>query len=86
MTRNMPSIRNQIDIDQRSTPKTTKIQGQVGLGRTTFIDEIVRKSESQASIGPREVSGKGYTIVSSQVAGTYTTTNAEIHDKAVGFD
>jgi hypothetical protein len=34
-------------------PKTTKSQGPVAPGRSTFIDEIIRKDESQASVGPR---------------------------------
>jgi hypothetical protein len=34
-------------------PKTTKSQGSVAPGRSTFIDEIIRKDESQASVGPR---------------------------------
>jgi hypothetical protein len=32
-------------------PKTTKPQGPVPLGRSTFIDNIIRKAESQASVG-----------------------------------
>jgi hypothetical protein len=35
-------------------PKITKAQGLVLLGRSTFIDEIIWKEESQASVGPRK--------------------------------
>ena len=32
-------------------PKTEKPKGPVTLGRTTFIDEILKKNESQPSVG-----------------------------------
>jgi hypothetical protein len=35
-------------------PKITKTQGSVIPGRSTFIDEIIKKGESQASVGPRK--------------------------------
>jgi hypothetical protein len=35
-------------------PKITKAQGPVLPGRSTFIDDIIRKDESQASVGPRK--------------------------------
>ena len=36
-------------------PKIEKPKGLVTLGRTTFIDEILKKTESQPSVGPRKV-------------------------------
>jgi hypothetical protein len=35
-------------------PKITKAQGLVLPGRSTFIDDIIRKDESQALVGPRK--------------------------------
>jgi hypothetical protein len=35
-------------------PKTTKSQGLMAPGRSTYIDEITRTDESQASIGPQK--------------------------------
>jgi hypothetical protein len=41
------------DLEKPKPPsKTTKVQGSVLLGRSTFIDDIIRKAESQASVGP----------------------------------
>ena len=36
-------------------PKLEKPKGPVTLGRTTFIDKILKKTESQPSVGPRKV-------------------------------
>ena len=36
-------------------PKPEKPNGPVTLGRMTFIDKILKKTESQPSIGPRKV-------------------------------
>jgi hypothetical protein len=35
-------------------PKTTKAEGPVPPRRSTFLDEIIRKVESQASVGPQK--------------------------------
>jgi hypothetical protein len=35
-------------------PKITKTQGSVILGRSTFIEKIIKKGESQSSVGPRK--------------------------------
>lgn len=85
MTRK-PRTRNQVEKNKKFTPKITKTQGQFEIERTNFIDEIIWKSKSQASVSHREVSGKGYTIISPRVAGSSATTNAEIHDKTVGSE
>ena len=39
-----------------SKPKKSK--GLVTLGRSTFMDEILRKTESQSSVGPRIVAAR----------------------------
>ena len=36
-------------------PKPEKPKGPVTLGRTTFIEEILKKVESQPSVRPRKV-------------------------------
>lgn len=51
----------------------------------TFKDEIIHKSDSQASIGPQTIFGKGSTI-SPQVARSSVATHIEIHDKTVGSE
>ena len=38
--------------------KPEKAKGPVTLGRTTFIDEIYKKTESQPSVGPRKINSK----------------------------
>lgn len=42
--------RNHVAIEQKYLSKATKTQGLVSLGRLTFIEEIIRKFESQVSI------------------------------------
>jgi len=39
-------------------PKPDKAKGPVTLGRSTFIDEILKKAESQPSVGPRKVASR----------------------------
>lgn len=77
--------RNQVDIEQKSLSKATKTQGQVGLGRSTFIVEIIRRSESQASVGPQTIFGNGSTIAP-HVAESSTIDHAKIHNKTRGFE
>ena len=45
---NKPAKENKIP------PKPEKPKGPVTLGRTTFIDEILKKTKSQPSVGPRK--------------------------------
>lgn len=78
--------RNQIDIDQKFTTKTTKTQGQVSPRRINFIDEIICKYESQVWVGPQVVSGKGSVVVAPPVVGSSIAPNTNIHDKIVGFE
>ena len=39
-------------------PKPDKAKGSVTLGRSNFINEILRKTESQPSVGPRKVASR----------------------------
>jgi len=41
--------------NSKPLPKPEKAKGPVTLGRSTFIDEIFNKAESQPSVGPRKV-------------------------------
>ena len=65
--------------------KSTKPTGSMKLGRTSFIDEIIRKSESQASIGPKTISEKSPTIIP-QAADSPSLTYAEIHSETKGLE
>jgi hypothetical protein len=49
--------------------------------RSTFIDEIIKKGESQASVGPR----KGSTRIP-QIVVSPTVAHAEIHKKSKGTE
>jgi hypothetical protein len=57
-------------------PKDTKYQGSVLPGRNTFIDNIIQKTESQATVGPR----RGSTRIRQETVSP-TTTHAEVHSK-----
>ena len=39
-------------------PKPEKPKGLMTLGRTTFIYNIIKKAESQPSVGPRKISSR----------------------------
>ena len=39
-------------------PRSEKPKGPVTLGRTTFIENIIKKVESQPSVGPRKISSR----------------------------
>jgi hypothetical protein len=60
-------------------PKNTKSQGLVPLGRITFIEKIIQKDESQASVGPR----KGSTQIP-QATTSPTAAHAEVHSGTEG--
>jgi hypothetical protein len=62
-------------------PKTTKTQGPVIPRRSAFIDEIIKKSESQASVGPRKGS-----IQIPQAVVSPNMAHAEIHRKTKGTE
>jgi len=52
----------------------------VTLGRTTFIDEIYKKTESQPSVGPRKIISKQPTS-SLQAIGSPSVAFAEVHSQ-----
>jgi len=52
------SRNKKIEKDQNPPPKSIKPKGLMKLMRSTFIDEIIRKEESQALVGPRTISRK----------------------------
>jgi hypothetical protein len=62
-------------------PKTTKYQGLVPPGRSNFIDEIIQKVESQASVGPQ----KGSTGIP-QEENSQTAAHAEVHRGTEGIE
>ena len=62
-------------------PKITKTQGSMIPGRSTFIDEIIKKGESQALVGPR----KGPTRIPQAVVSP-TTAHTDIHRKSEGTE
>jgi len=61
-------------------PKPKKAKGPVTLGRTTFIDEIYKKTESQPSVGPRRIISKQPTS-SLQATGSPSVAFAEVHSQ-----
>jgi hypothetical protein len=61
--------------------KTTKAQGSVLPGRSTFIDDIILKVEYQSSIGAR----KGSTQIPQAIVSP-ATAHDEIHNKTGGTE
>lgn len=58
----------------------SKAKGPVTLGRTTFIDEIYKKAESQPSVGYRKINSKQPTS-SLQASGSPSEAFAEVHSQ-----
>ena len=50
--------KERLEKDKIPPSKLEKPKGPVTLGRSTFIDEILRKDESQSSVGPQIVAVK----------------------------
>jgi len=61
--------------------KTTKSQGSVPPVRSTFIEEIIQKVESQASVGPQ----KGSTLIP-QTKNSPNEAHAEVHSITEGTE
>ena len=61
-------------------PKPEKHKEPVTLGRTTFIDEILKKNESQPSVGPRKFISRQPTS-SLQAIESPSVAFAEIHSQ-----
>ena len=76
---NRPTKQNKIP------PKTKKPKGQVTLGRTTFIDEILKKTESQPSVGFRKAISRQPTS-SLQATESPSEAFAEIHSQIEGIE
>jgi len=66
--------------NQKPPFKIEKAKGSVTLGRTTFIDEIYKKVESQPSVGPRKINSKQPTS-SLQATGSPSVAFAEVHSQ-----
>ena len=58
----------------------SKAKGPVTLGRTTFIDEIYKKADSQPSVGYKKVNCKQPTS-SLQASGSPSEAFAEVHSQ-----
>ena len=76
---NKPTKQNKIP------PKIEKPKGLVTLGQTTFIDEILKRTESQPSVGPRRVISRQPTS-SIQATESPFEAFAEIHSQTVGIE
>ena len=61
-------------------PKPEKAKWLVNLGRSTYIDEIYKKAESQPSVGLRKVTSKQPTS-SLQASGSPSEAFAEVHSQ-----
>ena len=59
-------------------PKSDKAKRPLTLGWSTFIDEILKKAESQPSVGPRKVTSRQLTS-SLQATGSPSIAFAEVH-------
>jgi len=66
--------------NSKPLPKTEKAKGLVTLGRSTFIDEIFKKAESQPSVGPRKVISSQPTS-SLQATGSPSVAFPEVHSQ-----
>jgi hypothetical protein len=68
-------------MTKKKEPENYKIQGSKALGRSTFIDEIIWKVESQASVGPRKGSTQAPQAVDSP-----TAAHIEVHSGTKGTE
>ena len=80
MTRN-----TNIEKEHNPPPKHTKPKGSVNLGRMTFIDEIIRREESQASLRFQAIPGKIYTPIP-QAIDSPSTAQVEIQSQVGGSE
>ena len=69
----------------KNPPKPKKTKGPMTLGRTTFIEEILKKTESQPSVGPRKVISRQPTS-SLQATESPFEAFAEIHSQTMGIE
>ena len=75
--------KNRPENDIIQHPKPQKSKGPMTLGWSTFIDEIIRKAESQPSVRPRIVDS-GHPIVSLQATSWPSVAYAEVNSKTEG--
>lgn len=80
MTRNKMT-----EKEQNPLPKSTKPTGLVNLRRMIFIVEIIRRGESQASVGFHAILGKSSTAIP-QAAGPPFAAHAEIQCQVGGLE
>jgi len=66
-------------------PKPEKSKGPMTLGRSTFIDDSLKKSESQPSVGPRTIASR-QPIVSLQATGSPSVAYVEFQNKMEGTE
>ena len=76
---NKPVKQNKIPL------KPKKPKGPVTLGKKNFIDEILKKTESQPLVGPRRVISRQPTS-SLQATKSPSEAFAEIHSQTVGIE
>ena len=69
-----------LESNLKPLPKYDKTKGLVTLGRSTFIDKIHKKVESQPSVGPRKVTSRQPTS-SLQARGSPFVAFAEVHSQ-----
>ena len=74
-----------IELDQNPPLKSTKPKGSVVLGKTTYIDEIINKVESQASVGPKTIPTQIPTIAP-QAAASPSAAHTEIQSETKGSE
>ena len=77
--------RERPEKDKISPSKPEKPKGLVTPGRSTFIDKILRKVESQSSVGLWIVTARR-PIDFLQATGPPSVANAEIHSKTEGIE
>ena len=69
-----------LEKNPKPLPKIEKAKGPVTLGRSTFTGEILKKLESQPSVGPRKVASRQPTS-SLQAIGSPSVALAEVHSQ-----
>ena len=75
--------KKRVEKDLIPLPRSNKPKVSVTLGWSTFIDKIIRKSESQSSVGIQIVSTRNATVTL-QAVGSPSAADAEIHIKTKG--
>ena len=77
--------KKRIETNQNHPQKSVKPKRLVILGRTTYIDEIIKKFESQASLAPRTTSIQSPNTLPRVVASP-SAAHAMIHNETEGFE